>query len=124
VRRREVRAPSAAEERRVRPREDRAPSPAEERRVRPREDRAPSPPEERRVRPREERATMENTRGKMLRFLNPRGKICYANSGTNFLLSAPEVCQFLAHQPPGGPLNNILHRLLRTRPDQVSSRAM
>jgi hypothetical protein len=64
---------------------------------------------------------MENTRGKLLRLLNPGGKMCYGNAGTNFLLSASEVCHFLDHQPPGGPLNNILQRLLRTRPDEVRS---
>ncbi len=64
---------------------------------------------------------MENIRGKMLRFLNPGGKLCYGNAGTNFLLSASDVCQFLAQQPPGGPLTNILHQLLWTRPDEVRS---
>jgi hypothetical protein len=67
---------------------------------------------------------MENTRGKMLRFINPGGKMCYSNAGTNFLLSAPEVCHFLAHQPPGTPLNNILQQLLRTRPHEVRSRVI
>jgi hypothetical protein len=63
---------------------------------------------------------MENTRGKMIRFMNPGGKQCYSNAGTNFLLSAPDICHFLAHQPPSGPLNKILQLLLKTKPDQVS----
>ena len=57
--------------------------------------------------------------GKMLRLLNPGGKLCYGNAGTNFLLSPPEVTEFLAQQPPDGHLINIMHRLTMSRPDEV-----
>ena len=65
------------------------------------------------------------SKGKMLRLLNPPGgKLCYANAGTNFLLSAPDVTKFLTQQPPGGGLINIMRRLTMTRPDEVRSWAM
>ena len=63
-------------------------------------------------------------RGKMLRLLNPGGKMCYSNAGTNFLLSAPDVIQFLTQLPPGGRVISILRWLTTTRPDEVRSRVM
>ena len=62
--------------------------------------------------------------GKMLRLLNPGGKLCYSNAGTNFLLSAPDLVQFLTQLPPGGRVINILRCLTTTRPDEVRSRVM
>jgi hypothetical protein len=63
-------------------------------------------------------------RGKMLRLLNPGGKLCFSNAGTNFLLSAPDVVQFISQLPPGGRLLHIMRRLTTTRPDEVRSRVM
>jgi hypothetical protein len=63
-------------------------------------------------------------RGKMLQLLNPGGKLCYGNAGTNFLLSAPEVTEFLTQQPPGGRLLHIMRCLTMTRPGKVRSRTM
>ena len=62
--------------------------------------------------------------GKMLRLLNHGGKLCYSNAGTNFLLSAPDLVQFLTQLPPGGRLISIMRRLTTTRPDEVRSRVM
>jgi hypothetical protein len=60
-------------------------------------------------------------KGKMLRLCNPTGKLCYGNAGTNFLLSAPDVTEFLAQQPPGGKLTNIIRRLITASTDEVKS---
>jgi hypothetical protein len=65
---------------------------------------------------------MSRPMGKMLRLLNPGGKLCYGNAGTNFLLAAPDVIQFFTQLPPGGRLITIMRRLTMTRPDEVRSR--
>jgi hypothetical protein len=63
--------------------------------------------------------------GKMLRLYNPKGKLCYGNAGTNFLLSAPDVTEFLKKQPSGGRLINIIRSLItQPDPDKVRSRVV
>jgi hypothetical protein len=63
-------------------------------------------------------------KGKMLRLCNPTGKLCYGNAGTNFLLSAPDVTEFLSQQPQGGELINIIRRLITASTDEVKSSTM
>ncbi len=63
---------------------------------------------------------------KMLRLHNPTQTLCYANAGTNFLLSAPEVTRFLSQQLPSrstsnSPICSIMHQLAMARTDQVRS---
>ena len=55
----------------------------------------------------------------VLRLLNSSHTVCYANSGTNALLSSPDVSQFLATLPPSKGLLGVLRGLACAQPNQV-----
>ena len=55
----------------------------------------------------------------VLRLLNSSHTVCYANGGTNALLSSPDVNQFLAALPPSQGLLGVIRGLACAQPNQV-----
>ena len=57
----------------------------------------------------------------LLKFMNAKRYLCYANSGTNTLLT-PAVCSFLARQPrTGHQLISMMHGFATSMPHQVGN---
>ena len=56
----------------------------------------------------------------MLRLENP-DNVCYANAGTNALLSSPCVTRFLSSLPNNNVLLNTLRQLARIQPNQITN---
>ena len=55
----------------------------------------------------------------LIMFLNGDGTLCYSNAGTNFLLSAPALIEFLLRLPPCDGLPRKFRQLALTSPMQV-----
>ena len=56
----------------------------------------------------------------MLRLENP-DNVCYANAGTNALLSSPFVTRFLSSLPNNNVQLNTVRKLARTQPNQITN---
>ena len=54
-----------------------------------------------------------------IRLLNSSRTVCYANSGTNALLSSPDVNRILAELPPSQGLLGVIRGLVYAQPNQV-----
>ena len=56
----------------------------------------------------------------MLRLENP-DNVCYANAGTNALLSSPFVTRFLSSLPNNNVQLNTVRKLARIQPNQITN---
>ena len=59
-----------------------------------------------------------------IRLLNSSHTVCYANSGTNALLSSPDVNRILAALPPSQGLLGVIRGLVYAQPNQVIKQAI
>ena len=58
-------------------------------------------------------------RQQLIPFQNPSRTMCYANAGTNFLMSPPEISEFLARLPLGNGLIKVIGALARAPPSDA-----